>query len=735
MGKACDRRPGKHPRTQHGYLDGSTDPEVIREWWRRWPDANIGIVTGKVSGNLVGLDIDPAHGGDVSLAELERQYGALPNTWIVRTGGGGYHHYFIVPEGIEVRCSTGVIAPGIDVKGEGGYLVAPPSLHQSGNRYELLEASIPPVLCPEWPLTLMLKASTSHVSEKTEHHQSGAKVPIGKRRQRILHLVGKMCKAGMTPEAIIAAVEIEIEQAFEDPQTADDVRRIVEDILRRDHARATGQQDEEVGHANPQSAQAAAHDTRPKVRLPGDNFLLSQTADALSECLCDEPLFARNGELVVLDNRRLRIVSPQAFRTLVERYVVGYRIRQKGENIFVVEVTMSDSEARGVLASSQFIEKLRPVARLNLCRQPILRPGGEIELLPDGYDSSSQTLTIASVLYAEDMPLADAVATLDDLFGEFVFSDEKRSKAVAVAAVMNMYCAQLLPDGALRPCFVVTKNAEGAGATTLVSCAVVPVVGALPAGAKASDEDETRKSLTAAVRDGKSVILFDNQKFRLSSASLEAFVSSPMWTDRLLGVSQTFTGPNLATVFVTANGCTVSPDMRRRSLFIELRLEAEKAEDREFRRPLDLVTLLTLRPKILAACWSLVCNWQAQGMPPPSRSHSAFPAWAKVVGGIVEAAGYGCALDSAEVAAVADEDGESMRTLLEVMELGKNYTFGEIADLCLANECFTGVIGEGMDPKTRSKLGWALARYDRRRVKDHLFVIDGKGRGRRFFVQ
>jgi hypothetical protein len=238
---------------------------------------------------------------------------------------------------------------------------------------------------------------------------------------------------------------------------------------------------------------------------------------------------------------------------------------------------MRDDEARGIMASQQFTERLRHVSRLNLCRLPVFRKDGKLELLPYGYDLASKTLTVSSAKYAEDMPLVVAVETVNDLLSEFCFADVERSKAVAVAALMGLYAAQLLPEGALRPCFIVTKNAEGAGASTLVSCAVVPVIGRLPTGVKSDDDNETRKSLTAAVREARLVMLFDNQKSRLSSAALEAFISSPTWTDRLLGANLTFTGQNIATVFVTANGCTVSPDMRRRSLVIELHLEAECA--------------------------------------------------------------------------------------------------------------------------------------------------------------
>ncbi|RMD78796.1 MAG: DNA primase [Gammaproteobacteria bacterium] len=105
--------------------------EVVR-WFRRWPRANVGIVTGRISG-LVVLDVDPAHGGEASLARLEEAHGPLPETVACRTGGGGRHLYFAHPGGV-VRNRAG-LAQGLDLRGDGGYVVAPPSVHLSGARY------------------------------------------------------------------------------------------------------------------------------------------------------------------------------------------------------------------------------------------------------------------------------------------------------------------------------------------------------------------------------------------------------------------------------------------------------------------------------------------------------------------------------------------------------------------------------------------------------------------------
>lgn len=482
---------------------------------------------------------------------------------------------------------------------------------------------------------------------------------------------------------------------------------------------------------------AALRDPRKKVRLPGSDYLLSYTAEELGECLANEPLFIRNDELVVLRNRKLERVTPQAFRTLVEHYAVCYRQQERGDNVITFDVTMSEGEACGILASLQFKRRIREISRLNLCRLPIWGKDGSLILLPDGYDPQSRTLTVGNVSYPDDMPLSEARATIDDLFGEFVFADGERSKAVSIAALVGMYAVQLIPFGSMRPCFIITKNAEGAGATTLVNCVGISVLGEVLTGVKPTDEDETRKLLTSIVRDGGVMVLFDNQKAKLSSASLEAFTSSPRWTDRTLGGNVRGTYDNLATVFVTSNGCTVSPDMRRRSLFIELHLEEERAEDRKFRRNLSYAVLLSLRPRILAACWSLVKNWHACGQPLPRRSNSTFDDWSNVIGGIVQAAGYGCCLETASVAEIADEDGDAMRTLVKAMEPGKRYTFGELTSLCRKNGCFENLVGGPGDLMTKSNqvtLGRLLGRYDHRVVGTNHFIIEGKKTHRKYCI-
>ena len=147
--RPCGKNAAKHPRTAHGLLDASTDLATVTRWWETWPNANIAIATGTESG-LVVLDVDVGVGGDASLCTFTDEHGRLPDTPTVLTGGGGLHYYFAHPGEI-VRNSAGKLGAGLDIRGDGGYVVAPPSVHRSGSLYEWARAC-EPAPTPGWLL-------------------------------------------------------------------------------------------------------------------------------------------------------------------------------------------------------------------------------------------------------------------------------------------------------------------------------------------------------------------------------------------------------------------------------------------------------------------------------------------------------------------------------------------------------------------------------------------------------
>lgn len=152
----------KSPYTKQGHKDATTDVEQIKRWWERdFPGASIGMPTGEPSG-MFALDIDAPDGYD-SLSKLEGKNGELPDTLSQKTGGGGIHFLFKLPD-FEVKNSASKIGPKIDIRGN-GYIILSPSPHPSGNQYKW-QGKREVLSAPEWLLKIMRNGS-SHKRQRT----------------------------------------------------------------------------------------------------------------------------------------------------------------------------------------------------------------------------------------------------------------------------------------------------------------------------------------------------------------------------------------------------------------------------------------------------------------------------------------------------------------------------------------------------------------------------------------
>jgi hypothetical protein len=205
--------------------------EEIDAWYGRWRDANVGVVTGAASG-LVVLDIDVHHGGTESLASLEREHGSVPDTVEALTGGGGRHLYFAHPGGM-VHNRAG-LEPGIDVRGDGGYIVAPPSLHPSGKRYAWIAApgAVPLARLPPWLLErLTARAGTGH---PLAHWRQLIAVGVdeGERNNSIASLAGHLLWRGVDPVVALELLLCWNARRCSPPLSDDEVARVVDSIAR-----------------------------------------------------------------------------------------------------------------------------------------------------------------------------------------------------------------------------------------------------------------------------------------------------------------------------------------------------------------------------------------------------------------------------------------------------------------------------------------------------------------------
>ena len=212
------------PDKQHPSIKGwpehaTVDPFVIDDWWEKRPEMRVGIVTGKASGVVV-LDIDPRNGGDDALHELERSHSACPETVAAETGGGGRHLYFLAPDK-PLKTSAGGLAPGLDIRAEGGFVVCPPSPHPSGGTYEwdCHPDDTPLAMLPEWLCGLLTARKPppgvhGHIAE-------------GGRHDALVRLAGVLVRQGAGPKTLTYALHGFNEEKCKPPLDPDEVEHVV----------------------------------------------------------------------------------------------------------------------------------------------------------------------------------------------------------------------------------------------------------------------------------------------------------------------------------------------------------------------------------------------------------------------------------------------------------------------------------------------------------------------------
>lgn len=227
----------KKPLTDHGVKDATTDFDQIKKWWTRNPNANIGIACGQVSGGLLVVDLDVRKNGVNgydSLHEWESENGELPETVRSITGKGGAHILYRVEgkEGNKVD-----LLDGVDIRSDGGYIVAPPSVHPNGKRYEweydpeeyeVAEAD-------DVVMKLLAIGKTKKVDDKFELPE---KITSGKRNDAIFKLACSLQAKKMDDETILSACMGTNTRKCEPPLEEDEVKKIVESALKYDKGSA-----------------------------------------------------------------------------------------------------------------------------------------------------------------------------------------------------------------------------------------------------------------------------------------------------------------------------------------------------------------------------------------------------------------------------------------------------------------------------------------------------------------
>jgi putative DNA primase/helicase len=226
------RSPAKHPATPDGHKSASRDPAQVARWYDAMPQAGVGFATGQ-SGVLV-LDVDPANGGEKSFDHLVGLYGIdVFRTMRARTGGGGVHLYYVANPHRNITTSAGLLGPGLDTRGVGGFVVAPPSPHASGHAYAWDERG-PREMIP-FP-----EALWAHMESQRRHNgaRNGRAPPIpdviqaSTRNVTLSSLAGTMRHRNASYDAIYAALMVENETRCRPPLDESEIRTIAQSYAR-----------------------------------------------------------------------------------------------------------------------------------------------------------------------------------------------------------------------------------------------------------------------------------------------------------------------------------------------------------------------------------------------------------------------------------------------------------------------------------------------------------------------
>lgn len=548
--------------------------------------------------------------------------GAIPPTRTVRTPSGGYHFYFRHP-GQHTPNSAGTVAEGVDVRGDGGYVLAPPS---EGYTWHY-EAEYAPL--PQWLADEAIKAGAS----------------AGKRVNR----------GGKTP--IVARLPNTLEECCYALRNAAKGTR--NDLLSRIAFKAGAQAwpnaapmiESAILGWDPTYQETHKDTIRRQIEAGGAakiyvNYELARMVEESELRLGHAPdVYAREGELVsVYRQDGAPLIAPIGQATLksalseVARYV-GTKVDKKtGERSNATFPVPSDVVA--ALHERRVWPSVRTLK--GLAESPCLRPDGTI-LTADGYDTQTRLYHVPSVLV--DVPEAptfrdaqDAYGRLAYLFRDFPFED-KIGCAIPIAAILTVLARPAI-DGPV-PGFVFDASTRGSGKTLLAQVVALIATGreagssTYPEGRDAKEEVE--KVLGSIAINGQGIVLFDNLSdgTRFGCGPLDRVLTSTVTSFRVLGQSTQKTLAWNAVVMGTGNNLSIAKDTSRRVLVSRLEPEMERPESRSGFALADLKSFVRQnRAGLVRDALTILRGFAVSGSGAP-HSIGSYERWSAIVAGAI----------------------------------------------------------------------------------------------------
>lgn len=446
-------------------------------------------------------------------------------------------------------------------------------------------------------------------------------------------------------------------------------------------------------------------DLKPVIPAVNLNRATSEIAHETAMNLKSSGLYVYAGRLItVAEDGKEEDMDEARFRTWIDQFQLNfYKRRKKSDDDespgVPIKATLKADVAKVMLRDDNFVRHMPVIKRILPVRLPVWDKDEDgtlkVRLLPYGYDAETQIYTQnTGVEYLEMWTLEKAVNYIRDLLKDFPYGDEGRSLSVQIAAMLTMYCHLLLGERDRSPMIYFNANQPGSGKSRLAEMCIYPIYGTADPLTYA-DNDEFTKKLDTWAQANELYAFLDDVGGLVKNNDLNRWITSPTWSGRVMHSQKTFSVYNQKLTLLTGNQATLSEDLTRRSLMVDL-WSSELATDRQNRleKIIDAEWLSkpTNRGDILSALFAMVRYWVTEGKAEHYKtSLPSFEGWARVIPAIVVKAGFACPL---EKPTVQDAGGKQQVEFLRLLEAAvADYTpecgmeIGKPVDILLTDWC------------------------------------------------
>jgi len=474
-----------------------------------------------------------------------------------------------------------------------------------------------------------------------------------------------------------------------------------------------------TGYRDPHGRPHFSDSGRPTIYVDSGQLRerVKQALDALQKRNDPPMLFSRDSVMVRLRHETYELETLDARALLAELAEAADWLKHNSRSDEPAPADPSPNVISAILGTRSVpFPLIESVARApfftadgTLVVQPGYHPDARVYLALDPILASQ----LSGKLYAEKPEPEDVVSAcsmLDELFCDFPFVDaasRTHAKALTLLPFVRLMIDGPTPNHAVNA----PARGEGTGKGLLIQTACMPALGEVESSPETGDKEEIRKVLLAAMLENAPIVWFDNIKGEVNSGVLAAILTARNWIDRILGKSKRFRGRVLSTWCIAGNGLRFSREIRRRTIMIGLDANMPRAWTRTgFKHELPRWAREN-RAALISACIILVRNWIARGCPAGSRVLGSYENWARILGGILEAAGIHGFLENRDQR--SDEaDREAQRWTPFVGNWWKNYATNPVTPKDLLRFADEIIPDDGKSERSRAtRLGLMLTQH------------------------